>query len=278
MSNIKRNETKMVEGIKVISVTLPEEMHEIELIPIGDVHIGDEFSDEKLFNDVVSYILEKPNRFVILNGDLMDMALTMSVSDSYGAKYSPAKQIQKVAEILRPIKDRILGVLGGNHEFRTYKYTGIDVTHYLSVELGIQDRFSDNSFVLFIKVGRSENSRPSKTKQQVYSIFVQHGSGGGRKNGAKLNKLNDSGGIIADADIFIMGHVHTPISNVMSTFKTDTQNMTVVRHNKYFLLHNSYLSFGGYGLTHGYTPSAKEITYATLFTQGKKRIRLSIGL
>ena len=97
------------------------------------------------------------------------------------------------------------------------------------------------------------------------------------KNGGKLNRLNDADGIIADADLYIMGHVHVPISNVNSTFKVDTQNMTISRHNKHFLLHNSYLSFGGYGLTHGYAPSAKEISYATFHTRGNKRVQLTIG-
>ena len=153
----------------------------MEIIPIGDVHVGDEFSDLKMFKNVVDYVMAKPNRYVILNGDLMDMALTTSVSDSYGAVLSPSQQIKKVADILRPLKKRILGMLGGNHEFRVYKSTGIDISRYLALELGIEHLYCDNSFMLFVKVGESQTSRPSKIKQQVYSIFVQHGHGGGRK-------------------------------------------------------------------------------------------------
>ncbi len=277
-NEILRKEMKKVEGINVIQVILPNTLEEIEIVPIADVHIGDPNSDIKMFKEMVQYVLENPNRYVILNGDLMDMALTMSVSDSYGAVLSPARQVEKVAEILKPIKDRILAIVQGNHEFRTYKYTGIDVSHYLASMLGITDRYSDNSFMLFLKVGQSQTARPSKIKQQVYSIFVQHGAGGGRKIGGKANRLSDSDDIIADADLYIMGHVHTPMAFPTSTFVTDTQNMTIVRKNKFFLLNNSFLDFGGYGLTHGYSPASKEVTYATLYTQGRKRIKLHVGI
>lgn len=278
-SNDKRTR---VEGISVLKVTLPHDIEDLEIIPIGDAHIGDEHCDEKMVKNMVKYVLEKPNRYVILNGDLMDMALTTSVSDSYGAKLNPSEQVEYVATILEPIKDRILAMGSGNHEFRTYKSTGIDVSRYLAHLIGgkkfVENQYSDNSFVLFLKVGESDSSRPSKLKQQVYSIFVQHGRGGGRKMGGKANRLKDSDEIIADADLYIMGHVHTPMAFPASTFISDTQNMTIVRKNKFFLLNNAYLDFGGYGLTHGYSPASKEISFATLFTKGKKRIRLSIGL
>ena len=271
-----------IEGISVLKAVLPHTIEEIEIIPIGDAHVGDEHADVKMLKNMVKYVLEKDNRYVILNGDLMDMALTTSVSDTYGAKLNPMEQIEFVAGILKPIKDRILGMLGGNHEERTYKHTGIDVSRYLAHLIGgeefVENRYSDNSFVLFLKVGESDTSRPSKIKQQVYSIFSQHGRGGGRKMGSKANRLKDSDEIVADADLYIMGHVHTPMAFPTSTFISDTQNMTIVRKNKFYLLNNAYLDFGGYGLTHGYSPASKEISFATLFTKGRKRIRLSIGL
>jgi len=270
--------TTKVEGINVIRVTLPSNLEEIEIVPIGDVHAGDEFYDEKLFKRVVSYILEKPNRYTILNGDLMNMALKTSVSDIYAEKDSPSGQIKRVAEILLPIRDRILAIGTGNHEERVYKATGIDASRYLALELGLTDRYSDNSFMLFIKVGESQTSRPSKLKQQVYSIFVQHGRGGGRKMGGKANRLASSSDIIADADLYIMGHVHTPMTFPTSVFVTDSQNMTITRQNKFFLLTNAYLDFGGYGLTYQYTPSCKVVSYATLITQGQKRIILHTGM
>lgn len=274
MDNIK---TKYVEGIKIIQHVLPSTLEEVEIVPIGDIHVGDEFFDVKLFDSVVNYILEKDNRYVILNGDYMDMALKTSVSDIYGATLSPAQQVQYMAKLLMPIKGRILALSTGNHSERVYKATGIDVDYLLALELGLKEKYANNSFVLFIKVGQSHTSRPHKIKQQVYSIFVQHGRGGGRKMGGKVNRLVDMDTIVANADLYIMGHVHSPINLPQSTFVSDEQNMTIARHTAYYMIHNAFLSFGGYGLTYGYRPTAKVVSYAVLNTKGVKKIKIVSG-
>lgn len=268
-----------MEGLQVIKVDLPEELTKIEIVPIGDVHSGDDLCDESLLKDIIKYVQEKPYRFVILNGDLINNAIKTSVSDTYGDN-DPEFEIGHVARLLMPIKERILAMGSGNHEERTLKLTGIDPSRYIAVRLGIEERYASNSFLLFVSVGRSQTYRPGhKTpRKQVYKIFVQHGYGGGKKNGSKLNNLNASDGIVANADMYIMGHTHTPIANVMSTFLCDEQNRQVYRHNKYYLMHNAYLDFGGYGLRHGFAPASKDITYATFKTQGRKKIQLTIGV
>ncbi len=268
------NTMTRVEGINLIRVTLPHTLEEIEIVPIGDIHIGDEFFDEKMLKGLIAYVLEKPNRYIILNGDMMDMALRTSVSDIYGAVMSPAQQVQHTAKIFMPIRDRILAMGTGNHSERVYKHTGIDVDYLLALELGIKERYSNNSFVLFIKVGESHTSRPSKLKQQVYSIFVQHGRGGGRKMGAKVNRLVDMDNIVANADLYIMGHVHSPVNLPQSTFVSDSQNMVIARHTAYYMIHNAFLDFGGYGLTYGFRPASKTLSYAILNTQGMKKIKI----
>jgi predicted phosphodiesterase len=267
---------KHVEGIKIIQHVLPHTLEQIEIIPIGDVHIGDSEADIKALQNVVNYVLDKPNRYVILNGDLMNTALKTSVSDVYGELLSPMEQVQFVKNILMPIKDRVLALGQGNHEMRTYLSAGIDITYMLALEMGIQDRYCQNSFVVYLKVGESQTSRPSKIKQQVYTIFVQHGRGGGRKMGAKVNRLVDMDDIICNADLYIMGHVHTPVNLPQSTFVSDEQNMTISRHTGYYMIHNAFLDFGGYGLTYGFRPTSKSFSKAILYTKGRKEIELSV--
>lgn len=273
-----KNDTKekYVEGIKIIQHVLPHTLEQVEIIPIGDVHIGDSHADIKALQNVVKYVLEKENRYVILNGDLMNTALKTSVSDVYGELLSPMEQRRYIKNILLPIKDRILAIGSGNHEDRIYLSAGVDNTYTLALELGIPKKYSANSFVIFLKVGESQTSRPSKTKQQVYSIFVQHGRGGGRKMGAKINRLVDMDDIIANADLYIMGHVHTPAQLPQSTFISDEQNMTISRHTGYYMIHNAFLDFGGYGLTYGFRPTAKSFGKAILYTKGRKEIEVSI--
>ncbi len=267
-----------MEGIKTIKVELPTDFESIEIVPIGDTHVGDEFFDRQLLEDVVQFVLEKENRFVILNGDLINNAIKTSVSDIYEEELSPEIQVFRIVEILKPIKDRILAMGTGNHEERTLRLTGIDPSRYIAVRLGIEERYSKNSFVLFVKVGTSHTSTKTRLKQQVYSIFCFHGYGGGKKNGSKLNNLNDADKIIANADLYVMGHTHTSIHNSMRVFEVDEQNMALREKTKYFLLHNAYLKFGGYGLRQGFAPASNDVSYATFYTQGRKRVTLTLGI
>lgn len=268
----------MRDDIKVISVDLPEELEKVEIIPIGDYHEGDEFCDEALMDSVIEYILAKPYRFAILNGDMINNAIKTAVSDIYSEDSNPEEQIARVARRFWKIRERILAIGTGNHEERTYKLTGIDPSRYLAVRLGLEERYSPNSFLLFVSVGRSHNSRDSNIKKQVYSIFSQHGFGGGRMNGSKLNNLNRLDKIVADCDLYITNHTHTPILNSMRTFICDLQNKKLIEKKKYFMNGNAYMRFGGYGLRYGFAPSALDITYATFYTQGRKKTTLTLGI
>ena len=268
----------MAEGINVIKVELPY-FDEIEVIPIADVHIGDEWTNINIVKNTIDYVLANPNRFVILNGDLADMALRMSVSDTYGATMSPAQQVINVAKIFQPLVDnnRVLAMGTGNHEDRVYKHTGIDVSRMIALEMGIQERYSDNSFVLFVKFGKAESSVPSRPKQNVYSFYCSHGYGGGKKSGSKMNNVVDMPRTV-EADIYIFSHVHDVMGKPSDSFRCDYQNMTLSRQTRWHLISNAWQDFGSYGLKQGFPPASREVGYVVLNGNGKKRVKLRIGL
>ena len=268
----------MTEGINVIKVELPY-FDEIEVVPFADVHIGDEWTNESIVKSTINYILERPNRFVILNGDLMDMALTMSVSDTYSATLSPMQQVQRVAKLFQPLVDdnRVLAMGTGNHEDRVYKHTGLDASRMLALEMGLVDRYSDNSFVLFVKFGESADSRKNRLKRNVYSFYCSHGYGGGKKSGSKMNNVVDMPRTV-EADIYLFSHVHDVMGKPSDSFRCDYQNMTISRVTKWHLISNSWQDFGGYGLKQGFPPASREVGYVVLNGKGKKQIKLRIGI
>jgi hypothetical protein len=268
----------MAEGIKVIRVELPY-YDEIEVIPFADVHIGDEWTNVQMVQSTINFILAKPNRFVILNGDLMDMALTMSVSDTYASTLSPMGQVQHAAKMIKPLVDnnRVLAMGTGNHEDRVYKHTGIDVSRMLALELGLVDRYCDNSFVLFVKFGKAEGYRVSQPKQNVYSFFCSHGFGGGKKSGSKMNNVVDMSRTV-DADIYVFSHVHDVMGKPSDAFRCDYQNQTLKRVTKWHIISNSWQDFGGYGLKQGFSPSSREVGYVVLNGNGRKKVRMGIGI
>ena len=143
--------------MKKIVVDLNKEnqkiMGDITILPIADVHIGDKLCNLKLFKEALERIKNEPNTYTIINGDLCNMALKNSKSDVYSDSLSPMEQVIQVTELLKPIKDKILVIGTGNHEDRTQKETKIDVTRLISRELGIEDRYSNGWWTLFLSFG-----------------------------------------------------------------------------------------------------------------------------
>ena len=238
--------------MKVLKRDLGESFKEIKLLCLSDFHIGDKLCNLKLIKQVLGEIKESPNTFVILNGDLVNNATKTSVSDIYSEQLSPMEQITKLCELLYEIKDRILVIHPGNHENRTYKNDGIDIIRLVARQLGIEDRFSDGWWYLYLTLGMGSKGRPI-----MYTLTGIHGYGGGRKNGGKINNLVEMSDKVI-ADVYIMGHTHTPIMTRNTIFVPDYQHKSLVQKDKYYLMTNSFLEYGGYGEQYGFTPSTNE--------------------
>ena len=121
----------------------------IEVHPLSDMHIGDHQCDIKLIMERIEYIKNTPTAYAILDGDLMDTAIASSIGDTYAATLQPMEQLKKCVEIFAPIKDKILAVLPGNHENRVYKSDGLDLTELMCNQLGIEDRYSPTTALVF---------------------------------------------------------------------------------------------------------------------------------
>lgn len=250
--------------MNVIKRDLGEEFKSIKLLALSDLHIGDELCNLKLIKRVLEEVKNSDNTFIILNGDLMNNATKNSVSDVYSEKLAPMEQIIKLVELLEPIKDRILVIHPGNHEARTYKDDGVDIIQIVAKTLGIEDRYSNGWWYLYLTLGMGEKGRPV-----TYTITGVHGYGGGRKNGGKINNLVEMGDKVI-ADIYIMGHTHTPIMTRNTIYTPDFQHRTLVKRDKYYLMTNSFLEYGGYGEMYGFTPSTTE--HQELILDGKKKL------
>ena len=227
----------------------------IEIYPMADLHIGDNMCDFKSVLDRIEYIKNTPNAYCILDGDLMDTAITSSIGDTYGANLQPMEQLKQCVKIFEPIKDKILAVLPGNHENRVYKTDGIDMTEIMCNQLGIPGKYSATTALLFIRFGRQ--SSKGHNRPQLYTVYVTHGSGGGRKEGGKVNRLADLASIV-DADIYIHAHTHLPLIFKESFFRVSGSNSSVAMVDKLFVNTAASLNYGGYGDRMGYKPASKK--------------------
>jgi len=261
--------------MKIIRVNLNEERKEIvkgvTIIPIADVHLGDKLSNLKLLKEVLERIKKEPDTYTIINGDFCNIALKNSKSDVYNEGLSPMEQVLEATELLEGIKNKILVITTGNHEDRIAKETNIDVTRLIAKQLGIEDRYADGWWYLYLTLGKNE-----KGKNITYGITGFHGFGGnGRKSGGKINKLEDMSQVVI-ADLYVMSHTHKPITTKSCIYIPYYQSKALSKQEMYYLMTNSFLETdGGYAEKMGLPPSNTSITEARLNGE-KKKIKLMI--
>ena len=240
----------------------------IEIHPMADLHIGDSECDFKLILQRIEYIKNTKNAYCVLDGDLMDTAVASSIGDTYGANLQPMEQLKQCVKIFEPIKDKILAVLPGNHENRVYKTDGIDLTELMCSQLGIHEKYSPTTALLFIRFGKASNNHGRQNGKQLYTAYVTHGSGGGRREGGKVNRLADLASIV-DADIYIHAHTHLPLLFKEAFYRVSGSNSSVSLVDKLFVNTAAHLNYGGYGDKQGYKPASKRSP--VIYLDGHKR-------
>ena len=250
--------------MKAIKCDLPY-ADTIEIHPMADLHIGDSQCDYKLIMERIEHIKNTPNAYVILDGDLMDTAIASSIGDTYSANIQPMEQLKHCVKIFEPLAKagKILAVLSGNHESRIYKATGIDTTESMCYQLGIADRYSPTTALLFIRFGKNDKGR-----RQLYTIYCTHGGGGGRREGGIVNRLADLASIV-DADIFIHAHTHLPLIFKEAFFRVSGSNSSVALVDKLFVNTSAMLCYGGYGDKAGFKPASR--SSPVIYLNGHKR-------
>lgn len=243
--------------MRAIKADLPSWLKEAEIVAIADWHWSDPRSDhDKILADI-EYIKTHDNCYCILNGDIMDCAIASSVGDTYGATLSPMDELKVCVELFRELAQsgKILCVLPGNHERRHYKTNGIDITELMCRQLGIEDRYAPSTALLFIRFG--ELSSRLHNRKVLYTMYVSHGNGGGRKEGGKVQRLVDLSTIV-DADIYCVGHTHLPALLKDTYVRPDPRNNSVSYCTRLYVNTSAKLDYGGYGENFGYKPGCTD--------------------
>lgn len=253
--------------MKTISIDLSEDIDTLKVEVFADLHIGDRHCDMSRIKSRIKAMEEEPHTYCILNGDILNNATKTSVSDCYSESLTPMEQIQQAIELFEPVKGRILAITTGNHERRTYNKEGIDLMEVFARQIGLYDRFSASSALLFIHFGQCSR-RASDGRKMTYTIFVNHGSGGGRKEGAKAIRLADMACIV-DADAYIHSHTHLPMIFKQGMYRACLNNDSAALVDKLFVNTAAAMDYGGYGDVQEYKPASKDTP--AIYLNGHKR-------
>lgn len=225
---------------------------EIKIYPISDVHLGAAEHMESAWREFRTMVLEDPDAFITIGGDLIDNGTRNSVSDIFKATMPPSKQKKLMAEMLAPLKDRILCAIPGNHEGRSGKDADDDPVYDIMCKLDLEDIYRENIAFIKIQCGNLQNNG---ARNPTYVIVVTHGSGGGLLTGGIVNRAERFGYAIDGADILIIGHSHKPFTSQPGKIKIDPHNNKVIIKPFKVVSSTSWLAYGGYAARKNLLPS-----------------------
>ena len=234
---------------------------DLTIVPISDVHLG---ASEQMWNQWESFckkVLSDPNIYITLGGDLINNGTRSSVSNVFEETIRPRDQKRMMAEMLKPIRDRILCAVSGNHERRSGKDADDDPTYDILCKLDRENLYREN--IAFVKIQMGDPTSNGK-QHPTYMLVVTHGAGGGVLTGGAVNRNERFGYAIDGADVIIVGHTHKPFITQPAKIYIDKYNNNVSVKPFKVVSSTSWLQYGGYAAQKMLTPSSHAAQTITL--------------
>ena len=252
-----------------------------EFIPLGDSHLGSANSDEKALQKWIDRIHDNPLARWIGTGDLVE---SVAPDDPrWNPKdVNPDIDLKDQAEIAMWYADKLLDTFGpimekcwslndGNHEdkfnarYRCNLYK--QVCRQLGYQLGpnqLYQEWCSGTRVVF------EDANHHRCSLKIYQ---QHGWQSGRKDGAKVNGLDDLIATQEGYDIYLVAHSHSRLLKTHSalvpiqTFDDIANHEVYAGHTASFL-RTYQMNKVGYGEKKGFpSVSIKPIRFTLTPTQ-----------
>ena len=231
---------------------------------LSDLHLGARGCSEKLLNKDVKAIAEDPYSFWIGGGDYAEfigysdkrfdpdaVADWISVKDLGDLG---KRTMQKVRDVLYPIRSKCLGLLIGNHERKFELHTQHESLHYwLCEELGVPYLGYCCLFDLHFCLLSGSVAKPRLMKKlpprrgnirhqdsNVFRVFAHHGAGYAVTPGGKLNKLISAMNAF-EADLYFLSHVHDQMARREPVLSADAACTTLTQKVRLGMISGSYL-------------------------------------
>jgi hypothetical protein len=245
-----------------IVVQLNDFEKKMNIAPLFDVHYGNVAHRKDKFLSYLKWIKNTDNVYVILGGDLVENAIDDGRGMTYDQNVNPQSQLDEMVEMLVPIAHKILVATSGNHEWRTYKKTGIDFMKILC------DRLSIPYFAGPVLMSVLANNHK-------WSFYIQHGFGNSQTKGGKLNMASKPKNFTSDIQFFVQGHVHDAIAEAETCLVEDSMNCRLKYMTQWIVICPSFLRWANtYAYRAGYKPPSKGGVALELDEDGDYRARL----
>lgn len=247
----------MLDDFQLINIKY-ENAEQLNIYPLGDVHIGSKEFDLDLFKLWVEMVKNDPNGAVVIIGDIMNMGLRNSKSNVYEEVLSPMQQKELCYELLEPIADKIIAGCSGNHEYRAVKEVGMNPLYDVFCRLRIEDRYRENCCFMKLTVGKKGSNN------NTYAVVLTHGS--------SKNKDEKWTYGVDGCDCFISGHTHDALHKPLGKIRFDLHHDKVKLVSYQHIVVLPFQNYGGYAIRGKYMPNSLGQFQRITFDGKSKRV------
>lgn len=234
----------------------------VSIYPLGDIHAGTIHCVEEEIREKVREIQSDPLALWIGMGDLGEF-ITPSDPRWEPSQFAMAKWLEpdNIAEgqrkwlrnLLKPIADKGIGLLTGNHEnsFRIHSHNNIHQN--LCDDLGLPNL----GYTVFVHFTFSRHAARNDTR--MYKGVFTHGGGSSITRGGKLNRLEKFMNNF-DADFYGYAHMHDIITSSAPQLTT-TKNLMIKERKRVGAVTGCWFrsysqgTLASYGEIKGYSPT-----------------------
>ena len=214
----------------------------INLYPLPCLHVGARQSDVLFIKQHLRKIKEDPNAKWIYLGDGGECVTKFSTGDVWEQLYNPQQQIDILLDLLRPIKEKGLFMVRGNHGKRVFKETGMSFDKTLALALGLP----------YLGVNAFCNLRINNAS---YDLYLHHGIDSGVSMQSKVNKAEQfRGHINTDSIITAHSHMAQDLSPAALLELNNHEQRVDIKLRYQYICGSGYDSRTGYAVEHGYSP------------------------
>jgi len=214
----------------------------VNLYPLSCLHIGARQSDRKFIEEHIQRIKEDPLAKWVYMGDGGECVTRLSKGSVFKQVYNPQQQIEILVKLLKPIRDKGLVAIHGNHGGRIFKETGLSFDKNLALILGLP----------YLGVEAFLNLIINRTR---YNLFFHHGIDSGVSLQTKVNKAEQfSRFVLADAIFTAHSHVGMELAPAVLKYLDNHALAVKTKLRQQYICGSGYDSRTGYGQEKGYAP------------------------
>lgn len=234
---------------------------------IADVHLGAQEHMAREWENFCATVLYDKNAYLILGGDLVNNATRSGVSNIFDETMRPREQKRVMCEMLKPLRERILCALPGNHEGRSGKDADDDPMYDIMCKLDLEDYYRENLAFVKLQIG---DQNANGMMNPTYMLVAMHGAGGGMLSGGVINRNERFGFVLDGADALLVAHSHKPMMSSPFKIFIDSRNNKVSVKPFKVVVATSWMSYGGYAARKQLLPTSYVPQVITLCGRSKK--------